>query len=133
MRLFDTTYLIDLINEHPKAVAKAKKVDQEQSLNGISVITAHEYLFGVYRIYQPPQLEKSLQQAYKDLNHFHIFPLDLPTIKLSSEIHSELATEGKLIGINDIYIAATALQHRLTLTTRDRHFSHIPKLKLDFY
>ena len=132
MRLFDTTFLIDLLNEDPAVTTKVKQIDQERTLNGLSVISAHEYLFGIYRYYKT-KLERGLKQAYQDLSHFHIFPLDYETVKISSQIHARLMTQGTLIGLNDIYIAATAIQHHLTLTTKDRHFLKIVNLKTDFY
>ena len=132
MRLFDTTFLIDLLNEDPAVINKAKQIDQEKTLNGISVITLHEYLFGIYRYYKTNP-KKGLEQAHKHLAHFHIFPVDYETVKISSQIHASLMTQGTLIGLNDIYIAATAIQHQLTLTTKDRHFMKVTNLLTDFY
>ena len=40
-----------------------------------------------------------------------------------------LRKRGTPIPTNDIWIAALAMQHQLTLYTRDRHFDHLPQLK----
>ena len=40
----------------------------------------------------------------------------------------QLKRAGTPIPDNDVWIAALALQHELTLITRDRHFSSIPQL-----
>ena len=134
MRLFDTTFIIDMVNGHPAALRKAQELDQDPALKGISVITAHEYLFGVYRIHKDNNKSKSrVNQALKDLAHFHILPLDYTTVKISAELHANLSMKGQLLGINDIYIAATALQHHLMLVTRDKDFSRVGNLKLDSY
>lgn len=40
-----------------------------------------------------------------------------------------LRSTGQIINDHDIWIAATALQHDLTLISRDKHFDRIPGLK----
>ncbi len=46
-------------------------------------------------------------------------------------IRGELQRRGEAIGDPDLLIAATALDHDLTLLTRNRkHFTRIPNLKL---
>jgi len=57
----------------------------------------------------------------------------LPT-KETSEYYAQffvaLRKLGKPIPTNDMWIAAQALQHNLTLDTRDKHFKHVPQLKI---
>ena len=57
----------------------------------------------------------------------------LPTAE-TAEFYAQtcgaLRKQGTLIPTNDIWIAALALEHDLTLDTRDRHFRHVPGLKL---
>ena len=43
-------------------------------------------------------------------------------------IHHQLRIGGTPIPINDVWIAALAVQHALPLYTRDKHFDHIPQL-----
>ena len=43
-------------------------------------------------------------------------------------IHSQLRRQGTPVPINDLWIAAIAIQHELVLFSRDTHFSHIPQL-----
>jgi predicted nucleic acid-binding protein len=55
----------------------------------------------------------------------------LPT-QLTADIYAaiqvQLRAQGTPIPTNDIWIAAQALEHGLTLLTRDRHFERIPQL-----
>ncbi|MBX3424918.1 MAG: PIN domain-containing protein [Pirellulales bacterium] len=45
--------------------------------------------------------------------------------------HCDIASKrGTPIPTNDVWIAAQALQHNLTLDTRDEHFRKVPGLKL---
>lgn len=135
MRLFDTTFLIDLLNGDKGAEKLAGVVDQEESLAAISAVTLHEYLLGV-RLAHPggKALEEKLSSARKDIERFEIIPLTRETAEVSASIHSSLVREGRQIGINDIYIAATAIKYNLTLVTRNRsHFERIKGLRLEDY
>lgn len=135
MRLFDTTYIVDLTNEDAGAAALAKTVDEERGSAAISVISIHEYLFGVcYRYNKDERLKAKLASAKKDLSRFVTLPLTEEIAQLSAELHAELEHKGVTIGMNDVYIAATALHYKLRLVSRDlRHFKRIPALKAETY
>ena len=45
-------------------------------------------------------------------------------------VFNNLKQSGKPIPVNDIWIAASAMQHGRTLMTLDRHFKHIAGLSL---
>jgi tRNA(fMet)-specific endonuclease VapC len=57
-----------------------------------------------------------------------LFP-DRTTSEKYGEIKAELASVGKPIPDNDIWIAAIARQFQFPVATRDRHFADIPDLK----
>ncbi len=46
-------------------------------------------------------------------------------------IHQRLRSKGRPVPENDMWIAATAMQHNLVLVTRDAHFGEINNLKLE--
>lgn len=48
-------------------------------------------------------------------------------------IQADLRLKGKPIPQNDVWIAATATRHGMTLVTRDRHFSHVDGLPTEFW
>ena len=52
---------------------------------------------------------------------------ELTTLHYATISH-QLRIKGTPIPINDVWIAAIAIQHGLTLYARDRHFDHIPQL-----
>ena len=58
----------------------------------------------------------------------HLF-CDQQTARLYGEIKTSLRQKGKPIPDNDIWIAATAQQHSLTLVTRDLHFGEVVNIK----
>ena len=61
------------------------------------------------------------------------FLLDTNTAREYGEIKSALQAEGRLIPENDIWIAAIAQQHDLTLVTRDEHFKEVKHLKVEVW
>jgi tRNA(fMet)-specific endonuclease VapC len=61
----------------------------------------------------------------------NLFPCDLITAQLYGDVKNDLQGKGRPIPENDIWIAATALQHNLTLVTRDSHFQNVTGLSLD--
>jgi len=55
---------------------------------------------------------------------------DTDTARRYGEIKNALRLKGRPIPENDIWIAAIAFQHDLTLVTRDEHFDEIENLKV---
>jgi tRNA(fMet)-specific endonuclease VapC len=56
---------------------------------------------------------------------------DALTAQFYGNIKSDLRSKGQPIPENDIWIAATGLQHNLTLVTRDSHFQNVTGLSMD--
>lgn len=135
MRLFDTAFLVDLVNSDQGAVKVAEDVKEEGTASAISAITVHEYLFGVHLRYGgSSELNLKLASAARDLMPFEVIPLTKEVAELSAELHGALVKKGTPIGINDVYIAATALKFGLDLVSRNRrHFGRIPSLTLQTY
>ena len=55
---------------------------------------------------------------------------DVGTARIYGRIRNELQSKGRPIPQNDVWIAAIAVQHNLTLLTRDEHFKlveHLPQ------
>ncbi len=136
MELFDTTYLIDLANNDPGALKEASEIDSKGTTPAISVITVHEYLLGVHlgNRNSSALLMSKLARARQDISGFEVIPLTQEIMELSSKIESDLLGEGRLIGINDVYIAATAMHYNMRLITRNSsHFKRISGLTVGSY
>ena len=56
---------------------------------------------------------------------------DTETARYYGGIKNALREKGRPIPENDIWIAAIALQHDLTLITRDAHFGEVDNLKVE--
>lgn len=136
MKLFDTTFLIDLVSGDEGAARKAQEVDAEVVFKAISTITVHEYLRGIYYIYMhnKPLLKSKLRKAEAELARFEHLPYTYEIAKTAAEIDATLTREGKAISLSDIILAATALYYKLTIVTRNiEHFKRIPKLNIETY
>ncbi|MDI6768372.1 MAG: type II toxin-antitoxin system VapC family toxin [Anaerolineales bacterium] len=55
---------------------------------------------------------------------------DIETARAYGEIKNVLRIKGRPLPENDIWIAAIAIQHDLTLVSRDTHFNEIENLKV---
>ncbi len=58
---------------------------------------------------------------------------DHDTARRYSEVKAALRAKGRMIPENDLWIAATALQHGLTLVTRDAHFGEVDELQTEVW
>jgi tRNA(fMet)-specific endonuclease VapC len=56
---------------------------------------------------------------------------DTTTARQYGVIKAQLRVKGRPIPENDIWIAAIAEQHQLTLVTRDSHFQHVDGLVIE--
>ncbi|MEL6327573.1 MAG: PIN domain-containing protein, partial [Cyanobacteria bacterium J06626_23] len=59
-----------------------------------------------------------------------VLDCDSDTARWYGIVKDRLRAKGRPLPENDIWIASTALQHNLTLATRDAHFHHVEGLKL---
>jgi len=139
MYLFDTSYIIDLINEDDGAVNIAKKIDSTPTYKAISVITIQEYLRGIYYLFSKDKilLDSKLKEAEKELSYFEVIQVDYSTAKMAAEIDAKLLYKGTPVGTSDVLIAASAIKYNLTLITRNiRDFNkivNVSNLKIEEY
>jgi tRNA(fMet)-specific endonuclease VapC len=95
----------------------------------ISVITKSELLYGVEVSPRRQQDEAALDEFLR-----YVEVLDFPDEAAShyAEIRAYLKSRGKMIGANDLFIAAHARNLGLTLITNNtREFARIPELKVE--
>ena len=59
-----------------------------------------------------------------------VLPSDAETARQYGKIKESLRAKGRPIPENDIWIAAIAFQHQLSLVTRDQHFHEIKGLAI---
>ncbi len=103
-----------------------------QKLKDITVytssITIGELFFGAYN---SQQVVNNVQQIRDFLTISSVLACDENTADYYGQIKRLLRTKGRPIPENDIWIAAIAIQHSLTLISRDAHFNEIETLQLE--
>ena len=77
-----------------------------------------------------PQVNQVLLSDFLSLPNLTILKLAEKTAEKYADIYIQLRQQGKLIGTNDMWIAATCLEHNLPLLTLDHNFKNIRGLEL---
>ena len=95
----------------------------------ISAIVLAELWFGVEHS-NAKEANATILEIF--LNDFEIAPFDVACAKAYSKIRENLSSKGKLIGPNDMLIAATAIANDATLISNNiREYSRVPALKVE--
>jgi predicted nucleic acid-binding protein len=125
--LFDTDVIIDLLQSVPAIIELLETSLLKEHL-AISLFTYGELYEGVIWGKDP---ERSLVTLGETLAKTEILPMTIETMRSFARLRGLLRRNGEMIGIGDLIIAATALEHERTLVTRNvRHFSRIPGLSI---
>jgi len=96
MYLFDTDFIISLSKSSKDAKIFAQKVDREHAYCAILVISAYEYLMGIYYLYidDSDKLREKLRKAEAALKRFDILPFTYEITKKTAEIDAYLTRQG---------------------------------------
>ena len=133
MELLDTSVLIDIDIGGSEVLEKAKELDRK-GRHAISTVSLYEFYWGIYRKYKigSRKYNEAVKKAENLFLRFSHLPITPEVAIRASKIGTALMSRGEEIGINDTYIAATALVHDLTLVTTDvAHFNRITELTVD--
>ena len=82
------------------------------------------------RIFAPPPAGRNAAVPGQFLANRRVELLlpDAETTEHYARLFAQLRRQGTAIPTNDLWIAALAVQHGLTLCTGDAHFRHLPQL-----
>jgi tRNA(fMet)-specific endonuclease VapC len=125
--MLDTNIISDLIkNPQGKTAKRIAKVGEDNVCT--SIIVAAELRYGCAK-----SGSKRLLKAVEDvLGEINVLPLDVPADAEYGGIRSELEAAGKLIGSNDLLIAALAYAIGATIVTANTdEFKRIRGLKVE--
>ncbi len=120
--LLDTNIVIALFAEDPsvqKHIAKAGEIFIPAPVIG-------ELFFGAFKS-ERPKANSARIENFAASNT--VLACDIGTSREYGRIKNILHKKGFPIPENDIWIAALAMEHGLTLVSRDEHFKKIDKLK----
>lgn len=120
--LFDTNIIIAFLKNESSVV----DFFAEQKEIHISSITVGEMFYGALN---SNQNEQNLNLYKKFFNYCNVLKIDKNTSENYARIRFMLKTKGTPIPENDIWIVATALEHSLSIVTRDKHILGIEFIK----
>lgn len=126
--LVDTSILIYLMNS--KSLKLQKKFTRRSTEEfGVSSITVAVLIYGVRK---SKNTEKNLNAAIKILSPFTIIDFTSADAFEYGDIRADLEKKGKVIGANDLLIAAQARrQNLIVLTANTREYERVEGLRVE--
>ena len=121
--LFDTNIVIALFAGDVYIISRLHEAVQIF----ISANVLGELYFGAQK---SQHQKKNISRIRQFAQSVILLKCDSETALLYGQIKNSLKQIGNPIPENDIWIAATAMQHKLILITRDSHFSNIKDLEI---
>lgn len=119
--LLDTNILIALLAEEPAVV---QHVQQAEAVY-VPAIALGELYYGARK---SGRAAANVQRVSALAAASAVLACDAATAAAYGELKAELRAKGTPIPENDLWIAALARQHQLTLASRDAHFAAIAGL-----
>ena len=92
----------------------------------VSAVVLGELLYGAF---SSSKVDANLERLRAFVGQVVTLHCDEVTAELYGQIKVSLRRQGTPLPENDIWIAASAVQHSLTLVTRDGHFDRVPHLQ----
>jgi len=93
----------------------------------VSSITLGELFYGAFK---SQRTEDELKKIDEFAQVVRVLECDADTAEVYGRIKTALRAKGRPIPENDIWIAAAAMQHDLSLAMRDPHFEQVEGLTL---
>ncbi len=125
--LLDTNIVIYVLKKRPLEVLKI--FNANASRMAISSITLSELIYGAEK---SENIAKNLEAIEDFVSHLEVLPYDARASQHYGQIKAVLEKKGKIIGENDIHIAAYAISQGLILVTNNlKEFKRVPNLALE--
>jgi tRNA(fMet)-specific endonuclease VapC len=126
--LLDTNICIYITKQKPLSVMQKFESLPIGSV-GISIITCGELFYGANKSHYVNKTKSMLHQLIELIPSL---ALPVNAAEYYGSVRAQLEKQGKMIGNNDLWIAAHALAEELVLVSNNlREFSRISKLKVE--
>ncbi len=122
--LLDTSILIALLADD---TAVKGKLAQAQEVFVPSIAIGELY----YGAWKSQRAQENLNRIDELVGESAVLGCGVEAARRYGEIKNALRIKGRPIPENDLWIAAIAVEHRLTLATRDTHFSEVTVLNTE--
>ncbi|MBW4439587.1 MAG: type II toxin-antitoxin system VapC family toxin [Pleurocapsa minor GSE-CHR-MK-17-07R] len=119
--LLDTNAIIALQRENAALTALLRPASDVF----LPVIAVGELYFGAYK---SQRVEENRRAVAAFIANRVVLKVDTDTTDVFGQVKQQLRAKGRPIPENDIWIAALAIQHDLTLISNDEHFSELDNL-----
>ena len=126
--MLDTDICIYLAkNQHPQVTARFERLKPEQLV--MSAITYGELQYGANK---SSQRSRTLSQLAEITQYIPVESITLSAARAYGEIRATLERQGRMIGNNDLWIAAHAMAMNVTLATNnEREFLRVTGLSVE--
>jgi tRNA(fMet)-specific endonuclease VapC len=125
--LLDTNVLSEVVRKEPNGGLLQRLGEVAPRDTVTSAVCVAELRHGTARVAHGALLWKRI--AREILSRVDILPLGEAEAVRAGDLLATLEAQGEPIGTEDVWIAATALEHRLTVVTRNlKHFRRVPGL-----
>ena len=125
--LLDTNIVIYVMKRRPLEALNA--FNKNANRLAVSTITLAELIYGAEK---SKKVEQNLNAVEDFVSHLQVLSYDISATQHYGQIKAFLERSGKLIGVNDIHIAAHARSRGLTLVTNNlAEFERVPNLALE--
>lgn len=128
--LLDTNVLSETMRKRPApaVLARLREVPGAQCLT--STICVMELRYGALRHRQSASLWQRIDREI--LGRVRVIPFGSRVSLRAGAVLAELDSAGTPVGVEDVMIGATALEHELVIVTRNvRHFDRIRGLRVE--
>ena len=125
--LLDTNVVIYVLKHRPIKVLET--FNKNTNRMAISSITLSELIYGAEK---SVKIDKNLEAIQDFISHLEVLPYDAKASQHYGQIKAGLEKKRKIIGENDIHIAAHAISQGLILVTNNlKEFKRVPNLALE--
>ncbi|HLE89737.1 MAG TPA: type II toxin-antitoxin system VapC family toxin [Anaerolineales bacterium] len=121
--LLDTNIVIALFANETAVKDNLARTDEVF----VSSVVIGELCYGAHK---STRAKENLSRIDDFASSSLVLGCDTETARVYGEIKNSLRLKGRPLPENDIWIAAIAVQHNLTLVSRDAHFSEIENLEV---
>jgi len=123
--ILDTNFYVAFKRGDKKAVETIQRAE----LLAVNAVVVGELLAG-FRCGNRQRQNRDELEAFLDSPRVEFLPVEEETAEFYAQIFAELKLRGRPIPTNDLWVAASAMQHGLALATYDDHFSSVSGLLL---
>lgn len=98
----------------------------------LSVIVVSELLHGVHRATDEGVRSRRAARVEAVVSQLPVLPIDMAIARTHARLWADLAARGDLIGAHDLWLAASAIAHGMTLLTLNvRELERVPGLAVE--